>query len=141
MKKSILLLIIILGLTAFTTDSFKTQQKKYPRVRQAYSDKEGSVKNLCKEKSLDIGKIQVYLRAFKQEKKIELWAKNKSDQKYQLVKEYKICSTSGKLGPKRKQGDLQIPEGFYHIDRFNPHSVFYLSLGINYPRFLHSGDF
>jgi murein L,D-transpeptidase YafK len=28
---------------------------------------------------------------------------------------------------------LQIPEGFYHIDRFNPYSNFYLSLGINYP--------
>jgi murein L,D-transpeptidase YafK len=36
-------------------------------------------------------------------------------------------------GPKRKQGDYQIPEGFYHIDRYNPYSVFYLSLGINYP--------
>jgi murein L,D-transpeptidase YafK len=37
------------------------------------------------------------------------------------------------LGPKRAQGDYQIPEGFYHIDRFNPKSAFHLSLGINYP--------
>ena len=36
-------------------------------------------------------------------------------------------------GPKRREGDLQIPEGFYYIDRFNPKSNFYLSLGINYP--------
>jgi len=31
------------------------------------------------------------------------------------------------------QGDGQIPEGFYHIDRFNPSSTFHLSLGLNYP--------
>jgi murein L,D-transpeptidase YafK len=37
------------------------------------------------------------------------------------------------LGPKRKEGDLQVPEGFYYIERFNPLSIFHLSLGINYP--------
>jgi murein L,D-transpeptidase YafK len=28
---------------------------------------------------------------------------------------------------------MQIPEGFYFINRFNPVSNYYLSLGINYP--------
>ena len=37
------------------------------------------------------------------------------------------------MGPKRRRGDGQIPEGFYFIDRFNPLSNFYLSLGLNYP--------
>jgi murein L,D-transpeptidase YafK len=37
------------------------------------------------------------------------------------------------LGPKRKEGDGQVPEGFYHINVFNPSSNYYLSLGINYP--------
>jgi murein L,D-transpeptidase YafK len=64
---------------------------------------------------------------------MELWGKNSYDENYKLIKNYDICRTSGKLGPKRKQGDLQIPEGFYHINRFNPYSNFYLSLGINYP--------
>jgi murein L,D-transpeptidase YafK len=49
------------------------------------------------------------------------------------LKEYPFCNSSGALGPKRRQGDGQIPEGFYHIDRFNPLSNFHLSLGINYP--------
>jgi murein L,D-transpeptidase YafK len=81
---------------------------------------------------------------FKIDRLLELWAKNKSEGKFQLLKSYQICSTSGKAGPKREQGDLQIPpkreqgdlqipEGFYYIDRFNPVSNFYLSLGINYP--------
>ena len=37
------------------------------------------------------------------------------------------------LGPKRKEGDKQIPEGVYQINHFNPKSNFHLSLGINYP--------
>jgi murein L,D-transpeptidase YafK len=40
---------------------------------------------------------------------------------------------SGGLGPKRKQGDRQVPEGFYEIEVFNPLSNYHLSLGINYP--------
>jgi murein L,D-transpeptidase YafK len=69
--------------------------------------------------------------AFKEERVVEVWGSNGST--YQLLTSYKFCSSSGKLGPKRKQGDLQIPEGLYKIDRFNPASNFYLSLGINYP--------
>ncbi len=37
------------------------------------------------------------------------------------------------LGPKRKQGDFQIPEGFYHINAFNAASKFHLSMRLNYP--------
>jgi len=114
-------------------NEFKTAQKKYSRVRVAYAEKEQGVKDLLTEKELDINKINLYIRAFKTEKKLELWGKNKTDDKFKLIKIYDFCTSSGVLGPKRKQGDYQIPEGFYHIDRFNPYSVFYLSLGINYP--------
>src|SRR5690606_11025729 len=57
----------------------------------------------------------------------------KNGEKFTLVKTYPVCSSSGLPGPKRKKGDRQTPEGFYHIDRFNPQSAFHLSLGINYP--------
>ena len=52
-----------------------------------------------------------------------------------LLAKYPVCAFSGTIGPKRCQGDSQVPEGFYSIDRFNPWSNFYLSLGINYPNF------
>lgn len=126
-------LILILTLTSFSIGSFRDDQKKYPRVRQAYADKESIVKDLLIKGPIDLKNLRIYLRVFKVEKKIELWAKNKSDISYKLIKEYEICQTSGEIGPKREQGDFQIPEGFYHVDRFNPHSNFYLSLGINYP--------
>ena len=31
------------------------------------------------------------------------------------------------------EGDYQVPEGFYHINEFNPNSNYHLSLGLNYP--------
>lgn len=36
-------------------------------------------------------------------------------------------------GPKQFEGDGKTPEGRYHIDRRNPNSSFYLSIGIDYP--------
>src|SRR6056297_2627581 len=127
------ILILLIAFCSFQTDSFKNQQLKYQRVRQAYQDKESTMLTLLSGKQIDRNDVQIYIRAFKREKQIELWGKNKSDSKFKLIKTYKICRTSGRIGPKRKQGDLQIPEGFYHINRFNPYSKFYLSLGINYP--------
>ena len=52
---------------------------------------------------------------------------------FRLVATYPILATSGGPGPKRREGDGQVPEGFYEIDRFNPESLFHLSLGVNYP--------
>jgi murein L,D-transpeptidase YafK len=75
---------------------------------------------------------QVFLRAFKSEKRLELWASNGTGPMVR-VRGYSIAAASGDLGPKRHAGDLQVPEGVYRIDRFNPHSRFHLSLGLNYP--------
>ena len=130
---SFYLLLISFFLIAFQTLSFKQQQLKYPRVRQAYQNKESSLQQLLKKQGIQQNKLHIYLRAFKQEKEMELWGKNAEDKQYRLIRTYDVCSTSGVLGPKRKQGDLQIPEGYYHIDRFNPYGNFHLSLGVNYP--------
>src|SRR6185436_20905744 len=46
---------------------------------------------------------------------------------------YKVCQQSGTTGPKRVEGDYQVPEGFYYINEFNPNSNYHLSLGLNYP--------
>ncbi len=74
---------------------------------------------------------EIFLRAFKQEKRLELWVKK--DSVFGLFRSYPICYVPGKLGPKRKQGDSQVPEGVYFIDGFNPKSNFHLSMRINYP--------
>ena len=83
--------------------------------------------------SIEMSKLRVYFRVFKTEEIIELWAKNSDETKFKKIKDYKICASSGVIGPKREEGDEQVPEGFYYINRFNPTSSFYLSLGLNYP--------
>lgn len=75
--------------------------------------------------------FQLFIRVFKNEGILELWIKEKS--KFEIYKSYPICKKSGELGPKRKEGDKQVPEGVYRIDRFNPNSSYHLSLGLNYP--------
>jgi murein L,D-transpeptidase YafK len=75
---------------------------------------------------------EVYLRAFKQERTVELWGGARGAPLV-LIKSYPVCAASGDLGPKRKEGDLQVPEGLYEIAAFNPASTYHLSLKVSYP--------
>ncbi len=133
MASKITLLLLLLFLGADQSKSFKDAQADYPRVREAYQEKQGNLKALLQSKSISTDTFEIYLRAFKMDRQIELWAKGKEGNRFTLIKTYRICAISGEVGPKRKQGDLQIPEGFYHLNRFNPVSRYHLSLGINYP--------
>ena len=85
---------------------------------------------------------EVFLRVMKRERQLELWARNGSGEPFRLVKSLPVIAASGGPGPKRREGDMQVPEGFYEVDRFNPLSNFHLSLGLNYPnaRDLADGD-
>lgn len=112
---------------------FKQAQLRYERVRNAYQNKENYLLQKLKERGIMNFDIQLFIRIFKQEQIVEAWVKRPSDNQYILLCTYPICQSSGDLGPKRQQGDGQVPEGVYSINRFNPVSNYYLSLGINYP--------
>lgn len=73
----------------------------------------------------------IILLAFKEEKTLEMWFS--VDSTLTKVATYPILGASGISGPKLKEGDKQVPEGFYHIEALNPNSLFYLSLRLNYP--------
>lgn len=76
----------------------------------------------------------IMMRIYKQENQLEVWKKRKDGQ-FALLKSYKICKFSGKLGPKKKEGDRQSPEGFYWVSPglMNPKSSYYLSFNLGYP--------
>ena len=78
----------------------------------------------------------VYLRLFKEEHQLEVWAKGDSD--YRLIKVYKVCYFSGGLGTKTSNGDGKSPEGFYTLApaQLNPVSNYHLALNIGYPNVL-----
>jgi len=77
------------------------------------------------------------IRAYKKEAELEIW-KMRSDGRYVHLKTFPMCRWSGQLGPKRRQGDRQVPEGFYAIGpaQMNPNSNYYLSFNVGYPNAL-----
>ena len=113
--------------------TFIEYQKSFPRINEALKRKEDTLMKQFQEKKLQWPAKYVYLRSFKYDSQLEVWVKNDPAEKYQLFKTYKVCALAGSLGPKRMQGDYQVPEGFYYINEFNPKSTYHLSLGLNYP--------
>ncbi|MBN2134552.1 MAG: hypothetical protein JW737_02370 [Acidobacteria bacterium] len=112
---------------------FKADQQRYIRVREARAQYEGEIKTLFQSKGILYPPEEIILVAYKNDMVFELWAAGKAGNKLTHIKDYAICMTSGELGPKRREGDLQIPEGFYEIVLFNPVSSYHLSMKINYP--------
>lgn len=134
MKKLILTLLILFCIkVTFSQPSFVDYQKNFPRFYAAIKQKEDSLKKQFKDAGLQWPAKQIYIRSFKFDSQLEVWARNSSKESFKLFKTYKVCAMAGTFGPKRMEGDYQVPEGFYYINEFNPKSAYHLSLGINYP--------
>lgn len=75
-----------------------------------------------------------FVRIFKQEHELELWLA-RADGTYALFRSWPICTWSGALGPKTRQGDGQSPEGFYRVapGQLNPASKYHLAFNLGYP--------
>jgi murein L,D-transpeptidase YafK len=75
----------------------------------------------------------IFIRIFKEEHELEVWTK--TAQSFELARTYEICTYSGDLGPKLREGDLQAPEGFYFVTpgQMNPNSRYHLAFNIGYP--------
>lgn len=125
--------IIITLSQSVSGQSFKQNQLRYERVRLAYTEQWPALRQQLVLKHINPDQFRLLIRAFKQQKRLEVWVQSDRKQPFTLFNSYKIVSLSGTIGPKRTASDYQTPEGFYHINRFNPASNFYLSLGIDYP--------
>ena len=119
--------------TAQMSASFIDFQKTFPRTSEALKRKEDTLKQQFQARGLQWPARYLYIRSFKYDSQLEVWVKNTSKEQYRLFKTYKVCALAGTLGPKRMEGDYQVPEGFYYINEFNPRSTYHLSLGLNYP--------
>jgi murein L,D-transpeptidase YafK len=113
--------------------SFVDYQKSYNKVSDVFKRKEDTLRRQFEAKKLQWPAKYVYVRSFKFDSELEVWVKNDINAEYKHFKTYKVCALAGTLGPKRIQGDYQVPEGFYYINEFNPNSAYHLSLGLNYP--------
>jgi murein L,D-transpeptidase YafK len=102
------------------------------RVAAARQNQARALSELFAAAGVEYPPAELYLRAFKHERELEVWAGPRG-KPLTKVKTYPFCAASGELGPKRREGDLQVPEGFYVIDLFNPQSAFHLSMRVSYP--------
>lgn len=112
---------------------FVREQLGFTRVREARNTAELAIKQLYRERRIRYPAAEVYVRVFKVERTLEVWVRAENRDRFELLKAYRICALAGGVGPKRRAGDQQVPEGFYTIDMFNPSSTYHLSMRINYP--------
>lgn len=117
----------------FAQNSYIASQNVSFKIPAILSAREDSLQKEFKAKGLEWPVKYMYIRSFKYDGQLEVWVKNREKEKFKLFKTYKVCLLSGAMGPKRIQGDFQVPEGFYYITEFNPHSAYHLALGLNYP--------
>jgi len=103
------------------------------KMQTALAIRMDSLQKEFKAKGLEWPVRYMFIRSFKYDGQLEVWVKNQAKEKYKLFKTYRVCLLSGAMGPKRMQGDFQVPEGFYYINEFNPRSNYHLALGLNYP--------
>ncbi|MFH1529127.1 MAG: L,D-transpeptidase family protein [Pseudomonadota bacterium] len=144
MKVRFALVILALSLTlpAFagepplirhTDKSLPDSMSGKERDAHAFREKDAVVKKLFADAGVTFPPRQLLLRGFKAERHLEVWAASAQTGPLTPIATYEICYSSGGDGPKRRQGDGQVPEGFYHLDYFNSRSSFHLSFRVNYP--------
>ncbi len=120
-----------IGATAMLLAGCNAESGRYPA--RAYAPIPPDTLSLFASKGTNRN-APVLVRAYKKESEIEVW-KQAGDGRYVHVKTYPVCRWSGQLGPKKREGDRQVPEGFYSIasTQMNPNSAFWLSFNVGYP--------
>jgi len=103
------------------------------RVALAKANKGDEVKTLFANAGLEFPPQQLLFRVFKTEQELEVWAADSKKGALKHVATHEICYFSGDTGPKRHEGDYQVPEGFYEISAFNKRSSYFLSMKVSYP--------
>ena len=138
--KDLFLKFILTGIVAsfatfigFSQTSVSSYQRTSIKTADVFDRMEDSVKKQFEAKKLSWPPQNMFIRSFKYDRQMEVWVKSDNKSPYKLFKTYKVCMQSGTIGPKRMEGDFQVPEGFYFINEFNPNSNYHLSLGLNYP--------
>ena len=127
MKKLLAIIVVSLGLTACVSDPLA-------RLKAIRISMLPQVNQQVKAAKLEPG-AHAYIRIFKEEATLETWLRDDRSGRYQLYKTFPICTYSGLLGPKLREGDHQSPEGFYDIteDRLWPQSIYHLAMNIGFP--------
>src|ERR1041385_3523163 len=110
MKKLLSVLLVFAFLKTSAQSSFMDYQRNFPRVADALSRKADTLKKQFASAGLMWPAREIYIRSFKFDSQLEVWVRNNSDEAFKLFKTYPVCALAGTFGPKRFQGDYQVPE-------------------------------
>lgn len=115
-------------------DKAASSVNEHPRAAAAEARVRPALERDLKAAGLEFG-APVFIRAFKEERLLELFVQNRRSGKFELFRSYRIAAASGKPGPKLAEGDLQVPEGFYFVppSAMKPESQYHLAFNIGYP--------
>ena len=119
MKSLVFFCVLILGSLAACQEKEKTvaavmiEKQELPGKERA----EKAAENVRPGLERDLATVglkfgdPVFIRAFKEEKQLDFYVRNRVTKKFDLFRTYKIAGTSGNPGPKQLEGDWQVPEG------------------------------
>lgn len=129
-ERSLVGLLAVLACSLSTTVAAEIPSSA--RSRAAIQRVKPSLESALRAKKLRLG-APIFVRILKESKQLEVWLDN--GERFVPFKTYRICTYSGRLGPKRRRGDRQSPEGFYFVTpgRLNPSSEFHLAFNLGYP--------
>lgn len=113
------------------TAQCQTPSNPDDRVAGAYLHCEAELRKQVEDAKCAWG-AAVAMVVYKHEMRMEVYLEQANGQ-YTWFRTLPICAASGDPGRKLREGDRQVPEGFYQVAVFNPKSNFHLSMGINYP--------
>lgn len=132
---AILFLVLYLMKNQIIGLFFSSKEKQsVESIAEKYSSKvEISLKDAFEKINVDSTDFEMGILAFKKEQILEVYIRKNKTENWKLLKKYPFTAFSGKMGPKLKNGDKQIPEGIYQMEYLNPNSKYHLSIKVSYP--------
>lgn len=105
----------------------------YLRSQRAMDARLPVVKGLFEAAGVPFPPAQIAMVAYKSENELEVWASAEKGGRAEKIATYGICAASGGLGPKRYEGDRQVPEGYYVLSYGWAESNYHLEMKVSYP--------
>lgn len=141
LKLIYLLLLIVIFLVLYLMRnqiigffSSSKEKQSVESIAKKYGPKvEISLKNAFEKTQIDSNDFEMAILAFKKEQILEVVVRKNETENWKLLKKYPFTAFSGKIGPKLKNGDKQVPEGIYQMEYLNPNSKYHLSIKVSYP--------
>jgi murein L,D-transpeptidase YafK len=119
-------------LGTMVSQRFQGRKSVEDRLREYGNAAETRLRPYFDKASVPFPPRSLVMVVLKEEKLLELYAAGDA-KSLRRIRSYPIQAASGRLGPKLREGDYQVPEGIYTIEALNPNSLYHLSLRVNYP--------